>query len=110
VTVYRPQERRPARDPVLLKAREALAAGLVDFVTTEATLMREAEGMAVRLAARATNAYGGIKQTMLRALTQGLESQLEDEAQTLASIARSDDAWEGLTAFRAKRTPNFRGT
>ena len=40
---------------------------------------------------------------MLRARTQGLESQLEDEAQTLAAIARSDDAWEGINAFRERR-------
>jgi len=47
---------------------------------------------------------------MLRARTQGLESQLEDEAQTLAAVSRSDDSWEGLSAFLAKRPPKFSGT
>jgi 2-(1,2-epoxy-1,2-dihydrophenyl)acetyl-CoA isomerase len=92
-----------------LKAGEALAAGLVDFVTSADTLAKEAEAMALKLAAGPTLAYAGIKQTMLKARTQGIESQMEDEAQTLASIARSDDAWEGLMAFREKRAPKFLG-
>lgn len=92
-----------------LTAADALAAGLVDYVTAPEALAAEAEAAAARLAAGATLAYGGIKQTMLRARSQGLESQMEDEAQTLAGIAASDDAWEGIQAFLAKRKPQFRG-
>jgi 2-(1,2-epoxy-1,2-dihydrophenyl)acetyl-CoA isomerase len=92
-----------------LDAAEAQRAGLADFVTTPESLMAEAEATARRLAAGPTLAYGGIKQTMARARTQGLETQLEDEAQTLAAIARSDDSWEGISAFRDKRTPAFQG-
>jgi 2-(1,2-epoxy-1,2-dihydrophenyl)acetyl-CoA isomerase len=92
-----------------LDAAEAQAAGLVDFVTAPDDLMKEAEATALKLAAGPTLAYGGIKQTMLRARTQGLESQLEDEAQTLAAIARSDDAWEGINAFRERRPAAFQG-
>jgi 2-(1,2-epoxy-1,2-dihydrophenyl)acetyl-CoA isomerase len=92
-----------------LDAAEAQAAGLVDFVASPEALLSEAEATAVKLAAGPTLAYGGIKQTMLRARTQGVESQLEDEAQTLAAIAQSDDAWEGINAFRERRTPAFRG-
>jgi 2-(1,2-epoxy-1,2-dihydrophenyl)acetyl-CoA isomerase len=92
-----------------ISAEEALTAGLVDFVTTGEELMQKAQSIAAKLATGATAAYGGIKQTMLRARTQGLESQMEDEAQTLAAIAHSDDAWEGLSAFLEKRTPKFRG-
>jgi 2-(1,2-epoxy-1,2-dihydrophenyl)acetyl-CoA isomerase len=92
-----------------IDAREAQSVGLVDFVTTGEGLMSDAEAMALRLAAGPTLAYGGIKRTMLSARTQGLESQLEEEAQTLATVARSDDVWEGLAAFKAKRAPAFRG-
>jgi 2-(1,2-epoxy-1,2-dihydrophenyl)acetyl-CoA isomerase len=92
-----------------LDAAEAETVGLVDFVVSAETLMSEAEATAVKLAAGPTLAYGGIKQTMLRARTQAVESQLEDEAQTLAAIAQSDDAWEGINAFRERRTPAFRG-
>lgn len=92
-----------------LKADAACAAGLVDFVTTGEKLMEEAEAAARTFAAGPTLAYGGIKQTMVRARTQGLETQMEDEAQALAAISRSEDAWEGLSAFVEKRAPTFRG-
>ena len=92
-----------------LNARAALESGLVDFVTTGDQLMAEAEATAKKLAAGATLAYGGIKQTMFKARHQGVESQMEDEAQTLATVSRSDDAWEGLSAFLEKRSPRFKG-
>lgn len=90
-------------------AGDARDAGLVDFVTGAETLTAEAEAAAMRFASGPTRAYGGIKETMLRARTQGLESQMEDEAQTLAAISRSDDTWEGVSAFIEKRAPKFRG-
>jgi 2-(1,2-epoxy-1,2-dihydrophenyl)acetyl-CoA isomerase len=92
-----------------LNASEALACGLVDFVTTGDQLMAEAEKTARKFAEGPKLAYGGIKQTMARARSQGLESQMEDEAQTLAAISRSDDAWEGLNAFLERRPANFTG-
>jgi 2-(1,2-epoxy-1,2-dihydrophenyl)acetyl-CoA isomerase len=92
-----------------LNARAALDCGLIDFVTTGDRLMAEAGATAKKLAAGATLAYGGIKQTMFKARNQGVESQMEDEAQTLARVSRSDDAWEGLSAFLEKRSPRFKG-
>jgi enoyl-CoA hydratase/carnithine racemase len=53
------------------QAREALALGLVDFVTSGESLMAEAEATARKFAAGATRAYG-IKQTMARARTRSL--------------------------------------
>jgi 2-(1,2-epoxy-1,2-dihydrophenyl)acetyl-CoA isomerase len=92
-----------------LDAQAALDAGLVDFVTSQEGLAAEAEETARKLAAGPTLAYGGIKQTMMKARSQGLEAQMEDEAQTLALIVRSDDAWEGINAFLEKRAPRFKG-
>lgn len=87
---------------------EALRIGLVDYVTSAEELLPQAEAMARNFAQGATLAYGGIKQLMMRARSQGLESQMEDEAQTLAAISASDDAWEGISAFAQKRKPNFK--
>jgi 2-(1,2-epoxy-1,2-dihydrophenyl)acetyl-CoA isomerase len=92
-----------------IDAHQALECGLIDFVVSGEQLMNEAEAAAEKFARGATLAYGGIKQTMARARSQGLESQMEDEAQTLAAIARSDDAWEGLSAFLEKRSAFFKG-
>lgn len=92
-----------------LTATEAEAAGLVDVVTPPAELLAAAEQTARRLAQGPTLAYGGIKQTMLTARTEAFETQLEHEAQTLARLSASDDAWEGLSAFAERRKPVFRG-
>jgi len=92
-----------------IDAQAALECGLVDFVTPRDRLMADAEAAARKFATGATLAYGGIKQTMIKARSQGLESQMEDEAQTLAAISRSDDTWEGLSAFLEKRAPRFKG-
>ena len=77
-----------------INARTALESGLVDFVVSSDQLMAEAETTAKKFAVGAKLAYGGIKQTMVKARNQGLESQMEDEAQTLATISHSDDAWD----------------
>ena len=71
--------------------------------------MVDAEAAAKKFAIGATLAYGGIKQLMVKARGQGLESQMEDEGQTLATISRSYDAWEGINAFIEKRPPSFKG-
>jgi len=85
-----------------IDAAEAQRAGLVDFVTASESLMPHAEAMALKLAAGPTLAYSGIKQTMLRARTQGLESQMEEEAQTLAAIARKRRCLGRAQCFQSK--------
>lgn len=92
-----------------LKAEEALAAGLVDYVCDDATVVADAEVMARRLAAGPTRAYGEIRRLFQTSLSQGFEAQLEDEAQALSRAAGSDDAREGITAFVQKRKPTYHG-
>ena len=92
-----------------LSAHSALDCGLVDFVTTGDQLIAAAQPAAKKFATGPTLAYGGIKRTMFMARCQGTESQMEDEAEMLATVSRSDDAWEGLSAFLQKRSPQFGG-
>jgi 2-(1,2-epoxy-1,2-dihydrophenyl)acetyl-CoA isomerase len=92
-----------------LDAAAAQSAGLVDLVVDDGDVMAEAERIGGELASGPTEAYGGIKRLFLQAPGRSFESQLEDEAQTLAAISRSADAREGIKAFRDKRTPNFKG-
>jgi 2-(1,2-epoxy-1,2-dihydrophenyl)acetyl-CoA isomerase len=72
-------------------------------------VQRDAERIARELAAGPTEAYGAIKRLFFQTLDRPLESQLEEEAQTLAAISRTADAREGVAAFVEKRKPVFSG-
>jgi 2-(1,2-epoxy-1,2-dihydrophenyl)acetyl-CoA isomerase len=92
-----------------LNADAALSAGLVDLVVDDDRVLAEAERIGREWASGPTEAYGGIKRLFLEAPNRSFESQLEDEAQTLAAIAKTADAREGIKAFREKRSPRFEG-
>jgi 2-(1,2-epoxy-1,2-dihydrophenyl)acetyl-CoA isomerase len=92
-----------------MDADTALAAGLVDFVVDDDAVVAEAVKIARELASGPTEAYGGIKRLFLETLHRPIESQLEDEAQTLAAISRTADAQEGVRAFKEKRKPTIAG-
>jgi 2-(1,2-epoxy-1,2-dihydrophenyl)acetyl-CoA isomerase len=93
----------------VLKAPEALQCGLVDRVVPDAELQAQALALATELAHGPTLAFGEIKRLFLRAGVAQMASQLEDEALTLARVAASADAQEGVSAQLAKRKPVFRG-
>ena len=93
----------------ILKAEQALQCGLVDRVVPDADLAAEALKQAQQLADGPTLAYGEIKRLFLRAGTAQLSAQLEDEALTLARVAGSADAREGISAQLARRKPVFQG-
>jgi 2-(1,2-epoxy-1,2-dihydrophenyl)acetyl-CoA isomerase len=92
-----------------LDAVAAQSAGLVDLVVDDDRVLAEAERISRELASGPTEAYGGIKRLFLQSPSRSFESQLEDEAQTLAAISRTADAREGIKAFREKRSPKFQG-
>ena len=93
-----------------LSATQAERAGLVDRIVPNANLAREALATVDALAEGPTVAYSEIKRLFLRAAGIQLEAQLEDEALTLARVASSRDAQEGVTAFTERRKPVFTGT
>lgn len=93
----------------VLSSQDALQAGLVDKVAPDESLAAEALALAQQLANGPTLAYGEIKRLFLRAGTQALEALLEDEALTLARVANTEDAREGITAQIERRKPVFHG-
>jgi 2-(1,2-epoxy-1,2-dihydrophenyl)acetyl-CoA isomerase len=92
-----------------LDADAALSVGLVDLVVNDDAVVPEAERIAREWASGPTEALGAIKRLFLQSPHRSLESQLEDEAQTLAAISRTTDAKEGVAAFKQKRKPRFVG-
>ena len=92
-----------------LDAKSALSLGLVDNVVADDAVKGEAERLARELAAGPTEAYGAIKRLFSQTLERSLETQRDEEAQTLAAISRTADAREGVKAFVEKRKPVFVG-
>jgi 2-(1,2-epoxy-1,2-dihydrophenyl)acetyl-CoA isomerase len=92
-----------------LTAQEALDWGLVNRVVPAADLMDEVAKLATQLASGPTRTYGSVKKLMQMSSVDSLESQMELETRTLAEMAASPDAREGIRAFVEKRKPEFRG-
>ncbi len=92
-----------------LDAEEAWRLGLVNRVVPDDELASVAREWALRLAAGPTFAIGISKRLLNRGTEVGLEASLEEEAYAQTIVAASDDAREGIAAFREKRKPVFRG-
>ena len=93
----------------VLGASEALEWNLVNRVVPDDALEEESFKLAAELAAGPTRAFGSVKRLLLRSSGDHLESQMEQEARSIADAARSADAREGIAAFLGKRTPDFAG-
>jgi 2-(1,2-epoxy-1,2-dihydrophenyl)acetyl-CoA isomerase len=92
-----------------LTAAEALDWGLVTKVVPDDDLMKEASALAKQLANGPTNAFGVVKKLLIETYGANLESQLELESRGIADMAGTKDGREGISAFLARRTPEFTG-
>jgi 2-(1,2-epoxy-1,2-dihydrophenyl)acetyl-CoA isomerase len=89
-----------------LSAQEALSWGLVNRVVPDNMVLDEALGLAEKLAAGPTHAFGKVKRLVAQSLG-ALESQMVHESETIAAQAASAEGAEGISAFLAKRKPVF---
>jgi 2-(1,2-epoxy-1,2-dihydrophenyl)acetyl-CoA isomerase len=65
--------------------------------------------LARELADGAPLAHAAVKRMLAASLNDTLESQLERETGSIAGMARTADAREGIAAFLEKRKPRFHG-
>ncbi len=93
----------------VLSAQEAFDWGIVTRVVPDAELADQAHALAAQLAAGATKALGVAKRLLHAGWTETLETQMEHESQSIADIARTADAREGIAAFVEKRAAEFKG-
>jgi 2-(1,2-epoxy-1,2-dihydrophenyl)acetyl-CoA isomerase len=92
-----------------LTAQEALDFGLVSRLVPSDAVESEATALAATLAAGPTRAFGAIRRMLRQSFETGLSDQLDAEKESIVAASRTDDAYEGINAFVAKRRPQFRG-
>ncbi len=92
-----------------ITAQEAYRIGLVNKVVPTGTVIKEAKGLARKLATTKSKLpMAAAIRAVNEGLEQNLEEALETEAQQFVSLASSEDAEEGLKAFLEKRKPAFK--
>jgi enoyl-CoA hydratase/3-hydroxyacyl-CoA dehydrogenase len=92
-------------DPIL--SEEAFELGLVTCLVEDHELLDTALSWAARLAGQAPIAVGEIKRVSAAA---DLDEGIQGEKHAFARAFASADAREGISAFLAKRKPNFTGS
>ena len=93
----------------VLTASEAQEWGIVNKVVTSEVVMKEAYIMAKQFASGPTKAFGGVKRLLNTAFSDGIETQLDHETRSIANMMRTNDGPAGISAFLAKKTPQFNG-
>lgn len=92
-----------------MTAEQAAEIGVVNRVVPAEELEAAAREWAERLAQGPTFAIGASKRLLNRGTESDLESCLEREADLQSIVVESEDAKEGMAAFRERRKPVFRG-
>lgn len=92
-----------------LSAETALDWGLVSAVCPDDRLAADSETLALQLASGPTQAIGAIKRLLSGTLGRSFGQQTAAETVEIARLSSTPDAFEGITAFRARRAPWFRG-
>jgi len=90
-------------------AQEALDLGLVNRVVPHQELMAETEALARKILANAPLAVRAIKEAAIRGLGLPLDQRVRLARQVADHLKQSQDAQEGLAAFREKRAPVWKG-
>lgn len=92
-----------------ITAQQAKDWGLIWDVVEDGELMKTATDLARRLADGPTLSLARIKAALAQASANDLDRQLDLERDFQRELGRSEDFKEGVTAFLAKRKPNFKG-
>lgn len=92
-----------------IDAREAFRLGLVNRVVPLQDLMSEATRLAQRIAQNGPLAVRATKEAFIRGQAMPLQQGIRMAALLYGRIATTEDAQEGLKAFKQKRKPVWKG-
>lgn len=91
----------------VITADEALNWGAITAVVKDQDLVSEAEKIAQMFVRGAKGSNSGIKKLLMQTWTNDLETQMALEGETIANNSDSLDGREGVSAFLAKREPDY---
>jgi 2-(1,2-epoxy-1,2-dihydrophenyl)acetyl-CoA isomerase len=92
-----------------MPANKAKEWGLIWDVVPSAELIATVTKLAEQLAAQATRGFGLTKRALNASFANGLDAQLDVEAQAMHEAGRTADYAEGVRAFLEKRAPVYQG-
>src|SRR5436309_1023543 len=91
----------------LISAQEAKALGLLSQVVPPEDLLRQAQGLAGRIASKGQLAVRSALRAIHEGTELGLREGLDLEARLFGELCDSEDKKEGTSAFLEKRQPRF---
>lgn len=92
----------------MISAQEARSIGLVNRVTSDQDLIREATGVAKKISSKGMVAVRSVMRSIWEGYRVSLEEGLAVESGYFGSVCETEDMKEGLTAFIEKRQPRFK--
>lgn len=92
-----------------IKADEAAAIGMVTRLTDDSELAAEGAKAASALCATAVKTIGAARALLQESFNGSFETQLEHEARSIVKASCGAEFREGISAYFAKRIPDFQG-
>ncbi len=92
-----------------IDAKSAMKMGLISEVLPPKTTMTRAMQIANVISSKSSLALCAIKSAVLASYETGLDSSLKYERRLFAGLLSSEDKKEGISAFKEKRKPKFKG-
>jgi 2-(1,2-epoxy-1,2-dihydrophenyl)acetyl-CoA isomerase len=95
--------------PSTIPAAQALELGLATEVVEATEVLARARGLAQRLAAGPTVAYGAIRRSLAFSVGHGIDESLDMERQMMELTGSTEDHIGAVKSFLAKEKPTFNG-
>jgi enoyl-CoA hydratase/carnithine racemase len=91
----------------MITAQEALRIGLVNRVVPDGEVLKQAKGLAKKIASKGAVAVRLAEQAISDGMETSLKEGLKKEAELFGEVCKTEDMKEGVKAFLEKRQPKF---